>query len=133
MPPPCALPFFAQRIQAGFPSPAEEYLEAALDLNEYLVRNRTATFFFRVRGHSMRNAGILDNDILAADRSIKPKHHHIVVASIDGDFTVKRLYRRAGVIELRPENPDYEPIRLCEGQELVVWGVAIGTVRRFEV
>lgn len=128
-----AVPLFNHRIRAGFPSPAEEYLDASLDLNEYLIRNRASTFFFRVCGDSMIGARIFDKDILAVDRSIEPKHLHIVVASIDAEFTIKRLYRRAGTIELRAENPDFAPIRILDGQELLIWGVATGTVRRFNV
>ena len=118
-------------MPAGFPSPAQDYLDTSLDLNEYLIRNKTATFYFRVSGQSMRNAGIDHGDLLVVDRSITPKHGHIVVATVDGDFTVKKLYKRAGVIELRPANPDFDPIKLGDGEELIVWGVVTSAVHTF--
>ena len=79
----------------------------------------------------MRNAGIDHGDLLVVDRSITPKHGHIVVATVDGDFTVKKLYKRAGVIELRPANPDFDPIKLGDGEELIVWGVVTSAVHTF--
>src|SRR3979411_3029526 len=83
-------PLYGYRIPAGFPSPAEEYVDSMLDLNEYLIKNAISTFYFRAQGHSMRNARIFDGDLLTVDRSIEPKHGHIVLAMIDGEFTVKR-------------------------------------------
>jgi DNA polymerase V len=99
-PMPCPLPLLLHRIPAGFPSPADEYAESALDLNTYLVRNKTATFFFRVIGDSMTGANIHDGDLLVVDRSIEPRHGHIVLAVINNEYTVKRLHRVNGVIEL---------------------------------
>lgn len=131
-PPTCLRPLFSQQVSAGFPSPAEEYLEKGLDLNAYLVRNKSATFYFRVQGNSMNGARIFDGDILVVDRSIIPRHRHIVLAVVNSDYTVKRLYKRAGVIELRAENPDYQPIRFGDGETLEIWGVVVGTVCRFE-
>jgi DNA polymerase V len=122
-----------QRIPAGFPSPADEYAESALDLNAYLVRNKTATFFFRVMGDSMTGAHIHDGDLLVVDRSIEPKHGHIVLAVVNNEYTVKRLHRLGGVIELHAENPAYAPIRFQEHDELQVWGVVTGVVSRFAV
>ena len=117
----------------GFPSPADEYAESALDLNSYLVRNKTATFFFRVIGDSMTGANIHDGDMLVVDRSIEPRHGHIVLAVINNEYTVKRLHRLNGVIELHAENPAYAPIRFQEHDELQVWGVVTGAVSRFAV
>lgn len=128
---PLTRPYIEGSLPAGFPSPAIEYAESTLDLHEYLVRNKSATFYFRVTGNSMIGARIFDGDMLIVDRSIEPKHRHIVVASVNGEFTVKRLYRRAGMVELRPENPQFQPIRFNEDQELQVWGVVIGTFCRF--
>lgn len=127
------LPLLQHRISAGFPSPADEYIEKSLDLNTYLVRNKTATFFFRVIGDSMTGANIHDGDMLVVDRSIEPKHRHIVLAVINNEYTVKRLYHLAGVIELHAENPAYSPIRFHEHEELQVWGVVVGAVSRFSV
>jgi DNA polymerase V len=121
------------RVPAGFPSPAEDYVDKSLDLNTYLVRNKAATFFFRVMGDSMTGARIHDGDMLVVDRSIEPRHRHIVLAVINNEYTVKRLYNLDGVIELHAENPAYPPIRFREHEELQVWGVVVGTVSRFSV
>ncbi len=117
------LPLYADRIQAGFPSPAEDQLEETLDLNAYLVKNPPATFLLRVSGESMVDAGIFPDDMLVVDRSETPKNGDIVVAVVDGDFTVKRLVLRGKRIELRAENPDFPPIRFDEETELTIWGV----------
>lgn len=129
----CPLPLLLHRISAGFPSPADEYAESALDLNTYLIRNKVSTFFFRVIGDSMIGANIHDGDLLVVDRSIEPRHGHIVLAVINNEFTVKRLYRLDGVIELQAENSAYPPICLREHEELQVWGVVVGAVSRFAV
>jgi DNA polymerase V len=121
------------RIPAGFPSPADEYAESALDLNTYLVRNKTATFFFRVIGDSMTGANIHDGDLLVVDRSIGPRHGHIVLAVINNEYTVKRLHRLNGVIELHADNPAYPPLRFQENDEVQIWGVVTGAVSRFAV
>ena len=131
--PVCRLPLLLNRVPAGFPSPADEYAETALDLNTYLIRNKTATFFFRVMGDSMTGANIHDGDLLVVDRSIEPRHGHIVLAVINNEYTVKRLYSLNGVIELHAENPAYAPIRFQEHDELQVWGVVTGAVSRFAV
>lgn len=129
----CVLPLLLHRVPAGFPSPADEYVEKGLDLNTYLVRNKAATYFFRVVGDSMTGAHIHDGDMLVVDRSIEPKHGHIVLAVINNEYTVKRLYHQDGVIELHAENAAYPPIRFCEHDELQVWGVVVGAVSRFAV
>jgi DNA polymerase V len=111
------------KVPAGFPSPAADYAYKSIDLNEHLIRNKEATFVFRVKGDSMSGVGINEGDELLVDRSIEPRHGHIVVAVLNGDFTVKRLHQRGGVVKLIAENPRYAPIVLKDGQELVVWGV----------
>ena len=111
------------KVPAGFPSPAADYAYKSIDLNEHLIRNKEATFVFRVKGDSMTGVGINEGDELLVDRSIEPRHGHIVVAVLNGDFTVKRLHQRGGVVKLIAENPRYAPIVLKDGQELVVWGV----------
>jgi DNA polymerase V len=108
----CPLPLLQHLISAPFPSPADKYIENSLDVNTYLVRNKAATFFFRVIGDSMIGANIHDGDILVVDRSIEPKHRHIVLVVINNEYTVKRLYHHNGVIELHAENPAYPPIGL---------------------
>jgi DNA polymerase V len=119
------------RISAGFPSPAADYSEEGLDLNDYLVRNKPATFMFTVRGDSMIGASIEEGDKVIVDRAMTPKHDDIVVAVVDGEYTIKRLYKHQGRVELQPENPAYSPIVLSDGIELLVWGVVVGVVRRY--
>ncbi len=129
---PCPLAFFASRVEAGFPSPADDYLEGKLDLNEHLIERPAATFFLRVSGDSMTGAGIHAGDILIVDRSIAPSDGKIVIAAVDGELTVKRLYRRGGHIRLLSENPRYKPIEIAAGQDLHVWGVVIHAVHSFD-
>ncbi len=119
------------RISAGFPSPAADYAEEGLDLNDYLVRNKPATFMFTVKGDSMIGASIEEGDKVVVDRSLRPRHNDIVVAVVDGEYTIKRLYKHRGRVELRPENPAYQPMVFGEGAELEVWGVVVGVVRRY--
>lgn len=122
------LTLYGHKIAAGFPSPADDYVETRLDLNQLLVRNRSATFFLRVKGDSMVNAGIHDGDIIVVDRSLEAADRSVVVAVIDGELTVKRLRLCDGRAELHAENPDYAPIRPGTGQELTIWGVVTGAV-----
>nr|WP_229794231.1 translesion error-prone DNA polymerase V autoproteolytic subunit [Arenicella chitinivorans] len=126
------IPLFSSRVAAGIPSPAEDHVEDTLDLNDYMVRRPDSTFMLRVEGESMKNAGILPGDILIVDRSLKAEHNKIVIAAIDGELTVKRLYHRGGLVKLLPENPAYPDIELESESDLVIWGVVIGSFRRFQ-
>ena len=119
------------RLSAGFPSPAADYAEDGLDLNDYLVRRKSATYMFTVKGDSMIGASIEEGDKVVVDRSLRPRHNDIVVAVVDGEYTIKRLYKHRGRVELRPENPAYQPMVFEEGTELEVWGVVVGVVRRY--
>lgn len=125
-----ALPLFSNRIPAGFPSPADDHVEDRIDLNEELIRNPPATFMIRVEGNSMIDANIFAGDILIVDRSIEARDGHVIVAVVDGKFTVKRLSMKRGKVRLLPENPDpaYQPIDFKDGQELVVWGVVTNVI-----
>lgn len=116
-------PLYASKVPAGFPSPADDYVEKRLDLNDYLVKHKEATFFVRVQGDSMVDAGIHDGDILVVDRAIEPKHRHVVLAVVDGQLTVKRLIKQKGKVWLHAENADYSPIELNEEQGCEIWGV----------
>lgn len=116
-------PLAGSRVEAGFPSPAEDFLDRPLDLNEYLIGNPAATFFVRVSGDSMRGAGIHHSDILIVDRSLDAEEGSVVIAVVDGDMVVKRLRRLGGRVQLVAENPNYPPIELSEGQDCTVWGV----------
>ncbi|MCP9237913.1 LexA family transcriptional regulator [Lewinella sp. JB7] len=110
-------------VSAGFPSPADDYLEDHLDVNTYLVQNPTSTFFVRVRGDSMIRVGIYPDDILVVDRSLPAAYNAIIVAVIDNEFTVKRLHKRGNCLQLIPENPRYSPLVIEEGHEFAVWGI----------
>ena len=117
------LPLFSAKVQAGFPSPADDHLERSIDLNEELIRNPASTFFVRVKGESMQDAGIHTGDILVVDRSLTPSDRRIVVAMIDGEFTVKRFRSLEGNVFLEAANDKFPRIELSGDQELVIWGV----------
>ena len=122
------LPLYSYKISAGFPSPADDHLEKTLDLNSYLIKHPAATFFVRVNGDSMINAGIHDNDILIVDRSLKPSHGKIVIAVVDGQMTVKRLYKQSGKLILMPENKNFKPIEVTESMSIEIWGVVVTAI-----
>jgi len=117
------LVFFLSRVPAGFPSPADDYVEQTLDLNEHLIQRETSTYFVRVAGHSMTDAGIHDGDILVVDRAEEPTDGAIVVAALDGELTVKRYRAGDEYHYLVPESEAHTPIPIREEQDLVVWGV----------
>lgn len=122
------LPLFVGKVAAGFPSPADDYVEKTLDLNELLVQKPAATFFVRAQGQSMLRAGIHHNDILVVDRSIEPVPGKIVICALNGELTVKRLDRHHGQWQLKAENPDYPDITVFEDLELVIWGVVTNVI-----
>ena len=122
------LSLYSSSVAAGFPSPADDHIEGKLDLNDYLVKHPSATFFVRVTGNSMINAGINDNDILIVDRSLKPSHGKIVIAVVDGQMTVKRLYKRSGKLVLMPENKNFKPIEITESMSIEIWGVVVTAI-----
>ncbi|WP_432263155.1 LexA family protein [Cupriavidus sp. TMH.W2] len=117
------------RVPAGFPSPAEDLGVKRIDLNEVLIRHPDATFFVWVRGDSMSLAGICDGDRLVVDRALTPEHGQVVVAILDGELTVKRLYRKNGIVKLQAANPTYPDIRMREASELVIWGVVTHCIK----
>ena len=124
------LPLYASPVEAGFPSPADDYLETVLDINDYLVQHPSATFMVRVRGDSMRDVGILDSSILVVDCSIEPQNGMIVLAIVDNEFTVKRLIK--GLNNnwvLRPENPGYSEIKVTPDTE--IRGVVTASIQKF--
>jgi len=123
------IPLLLEPVRAGFPSPAQDYVEKTLDLNELCIRHPAATFFVRVEGDSMIDAGILPGDVLVVDRSLTAKHDDIVVASVDGDFTVKTLITRPR-IALEPANKAYKAIEFVDGNELEIFGVVTSVVRK---
>jgi DNA polymerase V len=116
-------PLFGIPIQAGFPSPADDWQEGKIDLNQFLVKHPAATYLLKVSGSSMRNAGITEGDILLVDCSLEAKHRDIVIASLEGEMTVKRLHKTTKRTALIPENDDYAPIEITSGMEFSIWGV----------
>lgn len=124
----CERPLFMVPVAAGFPSPAEDYLEGKLDLNKYLIKHPAATFFVRVTGDSMIAAGIHPGDILIVDRSIEPADKKVVIAVIEGELTVKRIRRLKGKIVLMPENEKYKPLKINAEMTFEIWGVVTSVI-----
>lgn len=117
------LPLVDAFISAGFPSPADDYLEAKLDLNHLLIQHPSSTFFARVRGNSMIDVGIHDGDILIIDKSLEPQPSSVLVCFIDGEFTVKRVQKKNGDFYLVPQNKDFAPIKIEKSSDFRLWGV----------
>lgn len=129
---PALLAMLDVTVPAGFPSPAEDVAVKRCDLIELLGAHPQATFFMRVAGHSMVDAGIHDQDIIAIDRAVEPRHGHIVVAVVDNEFTCKRLHKRNGRVRLEAANQTFPDIRPRDGQTLEIWGVVIGSLTLFK-
>lgn len=128
---PIRIPLFSHKVAAGFPSPADDYIERRLSLDEHLIQHKDSTFFVRAKGNSMVGAGIFDGDLLVVDKSLAPASGDIVIAVVDGDLTVKRLIKRGNSVTLKPENPRFKEIEFTDGQELQVWGVVTSTTKKF--
>jgi len=122
------LTMFTSQVQAGFPSPADDYVEGTLDLNDHFIRHPAATFFVRVAGESMLGAGIHPGDILIVDRALEPADGRVVIAILDGELTVKRLYRQNGQVALEAENPEFPTIEIGNLQDLEIWGVVTNVI-----
>lgn len=123
-------PLIGTQVPAGFPSPAQDYIEGSLDLNEHLITHPASTFFIRVDGYSMINAGIFPDDILIVDRSLEAVNNRIVIAVLDGELTVKRLKIIQGIYYLCPENRDFEPICITDDIDFNIWGVVTYVIHR---
>ena len=119
-----------EKISAGFPSPADDFKELRISIDQEVVRNEDATFYARVSGESMQGAGLDDGDLLVIDRSMEPKNGKIAVCCIDGEFTVKRLKVVEDGVFLIPENPKYQPIKVTEENELIIWGIVTYVVKK---
>ena len=124
------VPFVEAGIKAGFPSPAADFEGKRISLDRELIKNETATFFARVDGNSMQDAGLSDGDLLVVDRSLEPVHGKIAVCMLDGEFTVKRLRVTEKAVYLVPENSDFKEIKVDEDQELVIWGIVTYVVKK---
>lgn len=124
-------PLFSVPVKAGFPSPAEEYIEAKLDLNKHLIAHPSSTYFVKVEGDSMVGVGIFSGDIVVVDRSLEPHHKDIVLAVVNGEFTIKRLLKYPNKAVLMAENKNYPPIEISNEEELQIWGVVVHSIRKF--
>jgi len=122
--------YFDTGISAGFPSPADDFKQERLSLDNELIKNKEATFFARVSGQSMIDAGLGDNDLLVIDRSLSPAHNKIAVCFLDGEFTVKRLKVEKDDIWLQPENKNYKPIKITEENDFVIWGIVTNVIKK---
>lgn len=118
-----ACPIYISPVQAGWPSPAEDYIESRINLHEIAVRNPPATFFLRAAGDSMLGCGIHDGDLLVVDRSLDAQHNRVVIAALDGELLVKKLIRRKNRVYLAPANPDYPEIEITNREYVHIWGV----------
>ena len=125
-------PLIGSEVPAGFPSPAQDYIENTLDLNEFLISHPVATFFVKVEGYSMENAGIFPDDILIVDRAIEPVNNKIIIAVLDGELTVKRLKIENKRWFLVPENPQYETIEVTDEENFQVWGVVTFAIHKMK-
>lgn len=126
------LVLFEHKVPAGFPSPADDHVEKRLDLNEYLIKKSDATFFVKIKGDSMVDASINDGDIVIVDRSMQAKVGDIVLASVDGNFTIKTLSKYKLNPRLLPANEKYKPIEINDNTQFELWGVVTGAVRKFK-
>lgn len=124
------IPYINDGVSAGFPSPAADFMESTIDLNKVLSENLLATFYIRVKGNSMIDAGINDNDVLVVDRSLEPQNNKIAICFIDGEFTVKRIQVEKDCLYLMPENPNYEPIKVTEENQLIIWGMVTYVIKK---
>lgn len=124
------IPFIPDGVSAGFPSPAADFLENNIDLNKELSENPLATFYIKVKGNSMIDAGINDKDVLVVDRSLEPQNNKIAICYIDGEFTVKRILLEKNCLYLMPENENYSPIKVTEENELIIWGIVTYVIKK---
>lgn len=124
------LPYVDDGISAGFPSPALDFIDLSIDLNQYLIRNPSATFYGRVKGDSLKDAGITNDDLLIIDRSLEPKNGKIAVCYIDGEFTAKRIKIAKDEIWLIPENEDYKSIRVTKENDFLIWGIVTHVIKK---
>ena len=127
---PLNIPFYESDVPAGFPSPAEDFMDLDLNLQEYLVQHPSATFCVRVTGDSMQNAGILSGDVMVVDRALEPQNNTIVLAVLNGEFTVKRIQKRGEELYLNPENSKFKPIQITEEMNFQVWGVVTHIIHK---
>jgi DNA polymerase V len=124
------IPLVSPLVEAGFPSPADDYIDQSLDLNEYLIRHPAATFMVRVNGDSMAGGSINSGDILIVDRSLEPRSGNVVIAVLDGELTVKRYRRTDQGVVLMPDSEEWQPVHVTEDMDFAVWGVCTFAIHR---
>ncbi len=124
------IPLIESQVSAGFPSPADDYMDLPIDLNEFLIKHPSATFDVRVKGNSMEGAGIRDGDLLIVDRAEEPRNKSIVLGIINGEFTVKRIMKKSGDLFLMPDHEDYTPIKIDDDMDFQVWGVVAYVIHK---
>jgi len=130
--PTLTLDLYSNPVSAGFPSPAEDHLDSSLDLNEYLIKHPSATFYIYAKGHSMNDVGIYDGDVMIVDRALEAKSKDIIIAVINGEFTVKRIYIKNNSIYLIPENKTFKSILIEDDMDFQIWGVVTHTIHSFK-
>ena len=124
------LPVLSAGISAGFPSPAMDFMDVSIDLNQLMIKHPSATFFGRVQGSSMLDAGISDGDLLVIDRSLTPSNNKIAVCFIDGEFTIKRIQKEVDCCWLLPANEKYKPIKVTAENDFIVWGIVTHVIKK---
>ena len=124
------IPFYQSDVPAGFPSPAEDFMDLDLNLQEYLVQHPSATFCVRVTGDSMQNAGIFSGDVMVVDKALEPKNNDIVLAVLDGEFTVKHIRKSENELYLMPANNNYQPVKITSEVDFKVWGVVTFIIQK---
>ncbi len=123
------LPYVTEGISAGFPSPADDFLDINIDLNKHLIKNPSTTFYGKVKGNSMIDAGIHNGDLLIIDKSLEPLNNKIVVCFIDGEFTVKRIKIEKDIVWLVAENIDFAPIKVTKDNDFIIWGIVTTVIK----
>ena len=126
------IPMSNSFVEAGYPSPSEDFIELKLDLNKHLIKHPSATFYVRVKGNSMENANIFNGDLLIVDKALEAENNSIAICVIDGDFTVKRLKKSGDELFLIPENPNYKPIKITDANNFQVWGIVSFVIHKPE-
>jgi DNA polymerase V len=125
------IPFVFSTVSAGFPSPAQDYIEDSIDISQKLIKNPSSTFLVRAHGDSMKDSNIQNGDILIVDKSLEVKNNDIVIAYIDGEFTVKRFFKSKNHITLYPANSNYKPIHISSGTDFLIWGVVTYVLHKY--
>lgn len=125
------IPVLSTPISAGFPSPALDFIDLSIDMNKYLIKRPTSTFYGRVKGQSMKDVGISDGDLLVIDKSIAPKDDQVAVCYLDGEFTLKKIKLEKDICWLIPANESYQPIQVTSQNDFLIWGIVTHVIKAF--